>query len=180
MARTESAAEVCLPKGALLIGESRLETASGGKCAHVNPATGRAQAWLPLAGPKEIDAAVAAACAAQPRWRTLTPSGRRDLLLRLASLLEQNSDELSTIVALETGTPKIASGAAPHAAADHFRYYAGWIDKIEGNVTPVDAQETLNYSVLEPYGVVAVILTWNSLSTRSGAPLRRHWQQATP
>src|SRR6516162_10124700 len=91
MARTESAAEVCLPKGALLIGESRLETASGGKCAHVNPATGRAQA----------------------RWRTLTPSGRRDLLLRLASLLEQNSDELSTIVALETGTPKIASGAAP-------------------------------------------------------------------
>jgi acyl-CoA reductase-like NAD-dependent aldehyde dehydrogenase len=87
---------------------------------------------------------------------------------------------LSTIVALETGTPKIASGAAPHAAADHFRYYAGWIDKIEGNVTPVDAQETLNYSVLEPYGVVAVILTWNSLSTRSGAPLRRHWQQATP
>ena len=53
MARTESAAEVCLPKGALLIGESRLETASGGKCAHVNPATGRAQAWLPLVGPKE-------------------------------------------------------------------------------------------------------------------------------
>jgi acyl-CoA reductase-like NAD-dependent aldehyde dehydrogenase len=69
---------------------------------------------------------------------------------------------LSTIVALETGTPKIASGGAPHAAAEHFRYYAGWIDKIEGNVTPVDTPETLNYSVLEPYGVVAVILTWNS------------------
>jgi acyl-CoA reductase-like NAD-dependent aldehyde dehydrogenase len=47
--------------------------------------------------------------------------------------------------------------------ADYTDYYAGWADKIEGRVTSTPGQSReLAYTVPEPYGVVAVIMTWNS------------------
>ena len=47
--------------------------------------------------------------------------------------------------------------------ADYTEYYAGWADKIEGRVTSTPGQSReLAYTVPEPYGVVAVIMTWNS------------------
>ena len=47
--------------------------------------------------------------------------------------------------------------------ADYTEYYAGWADKIEGRVTSTPGRSReLAYTVPEPYGVVAVIMTWNS------------------
>jgi len=43
---------------------------------------------------------------------------------------------------------------------DHFRYYAGWADKIHGKTIPVDG-DFLAYTMHEPVGVVGQIIPWN-------------------
>ena len=77
-----------LPKAGLVIGEKFLEAGSGGTHVHVFPATGEEQAAVPLAGASEVEAAVAAAKQALAGWRATKPSVRRDMLFRLADLVE--------------------------------------------------------------------------------------------
>ncbi len=64
---------------------------------------------------------------------------------------------------LENGTP-IAFGALACAAtpADWFRYYAGWVDKIEGRTIPVYPHDAFDFTLHEPYGVVAVLTAFNA------------------
>jgi aldehyde dehydrogenase (NAD+) len=76
------------PKGCLLIGDKVIEKASGGVYTHINPATGLAQAEIPLAGASETEDAVAAASAAFKLWRQMPGRERGALLARLADLIK--------------------------------------------------------------------------------------------
>jgi acyl-CoA reductase-like NAD-dependent aldehyde dehydrogenase len=46
-------------------------------------------------------------------------------------------------------------------AAEHFRYYAGWPTKIEGETIPVGIPNMFVYTVREPVGVCGQIIPWN-------------------
>ncbi len=52
------------------------------------------------------------------------------------------------------------------------RYYAGWIDKLDGEVVPV-AGDVLDVVLPEPYGVVGAIVPWNG-------PMMGMGQKAVP
>ncbi|HMX72195.1 MAG TPA: aldehyde dehydrogenase family protein, partial [Solirubrobacterales bacterium] len=54
----------------------------------VEPATEQVMAELPRAGVEEVDAAVAAARAAFPAWRAVTPGDRATLMRRIADGVE--------------------------------------------------------------------------------------------
>ena len=75
-----------LPSGAFLIGDERLDEASGGWYNHVNPTTGLVQNRIPIAGTSEVDVAVDIARRAFPAWRAMEPNVRRNLLLDLADM----------------------------------------------------------------------------------------------
>jgi aldehyde dehydrogenase (NAD+) len=158
--------------GGLLIGGEWLEDASGGRITHVNPATGKIQAAFPAAGAVEVDAAVEAARAALPIWRLLPPVERRRMIWRLADLIREHGDELITISMLECGVPSNPTRAA--VTADWLEHNAGWAERVSGEVVPTDAG-VFDYTVREPVGVVAVLLTWNaplnSLGLTVGPPL---------
>ena len=47
------------------------------------------------------------------------------------------------------------------AAAEHFRYYAGWVTKIAGETNPLSFPGTFNYTLREPVGVCGLIIPWN-------------------
>src|SRR5256714_10988686 len=64
-------------------------------------------------------------------------------------------------MALEMGQPVRAAAAGAAYAAEWFRYYAGWADKLVGSVAPVAPGAALDYTVPEPYGVVGAIIPWN-------------------
>ena len=51
--------------------------------------------------------------------------------------------------------------AGSMAMADNFIYYAGWVDKVAGDLIPTWPQPALDYAVMEPYGVIGVIIPWN-------------------
>src|SRR3546814_13661395 len=102
---------------------------SGDVHAHVYPATAQVTGEIALAAPQDVDAAVQAARAACPAWRALPGNQRRDLLLKLAALLEQNLQPLAELLTIETGAPIIAGPFMVADAVQTFRYFAGRPEK---------------------------------------------------
>ncbi|MDG2027678.1 MAG: aldehyde dehydrogenase family protein [Acidimicrobiales bacterium] len=151
-----------VPAVHLHIGDERRRTGSGGVHEHVFPATGESQGPVPLAGTDDVHDAVQAAHAALEEWRGLAPARRRDLLVRLADLIERDAQEFARLSVLDNGMTQFIAAFTAESMRDYARYYAGWADKIEGRVTssPGSGRE-LAYTVPEPYGVVGVIITWN-------------------
>jgi aldehyde dehydrogenase (NAD+) len=150
-----------LPERSLLIGDRRVGESSGGTYQHVYAATGYPTAEVPVAGAAEIDAAVRAAAAAAPAWRALPVNERRNLLLRFADLLEREAATLTSLNIVDNGTPRLVAGFGPALTADMFRYNAGWADKVGGDVVPVWPGAGFDYTLDEPFGVVAIIIPWN-------------------
>ena len=159
----------------LVIGDAHLGRASAGTYEHVNPATGRVQATVPMAGPDEIDRAVAAARAALPDWRRWDPVDRRRVLVRFAELIREHVDELAMIASLEMGGPRAYTPYAVHWGADWVEEAAGWADRLTGDTAPLSNRGVLEYTAVEPVGVVAALATWNgstgAFGMTVGAPL---------
>jgi aldehyde dehydrogenase (NAD+) len=147
-----------LPAALHLIGPDAVKGGTGGQLPHVNPATGEARD-LDLAGRAEVDAAVAAAREAFPGWSGLKPMARRYLLQRLAQKINEYADELAALSTWESGMPvRYAATMAATGPAEWFDYYAGWADKLNGEVI---GAWNFNYTLPEPYGVVAAIVPFN-------------------
>jgi aldehyde dehydrogenase (NAD+) len=86
---------------------------------------------------------------------------RGHILLRLVDLMKEHGDEIAALESLDAGKP--ISGVLRQdlpAAIDTLTYYAGWADKISGEVVAT-RDDALTYTVREPVGVVAVIVSWN-------------------
>lgn len=150
-----------LPQAQLQIGDQFFNSGSGGVFEHINPATGKAQASVPLAGPAEVEMAVAAAKTAFSAWRKTPPAARRDLLNRLAALIKANAAEFARLGALENGTPISGGMVGPMITESWVSYYAGWADKIDGQVNSSFPSDQFSYTLPEPYGVIGLIITWN-------------------
>jgi aldehyde dehydrogenase (NAD+) len=146
----------------LHIGGERLSTGAGGTHAHIHPATGQEDAQIPLADKEDIDRAVTVAHAAYHGWRRTPPAERRRLLLRLADLIDDNAAEFARLGTLDNGTAISGNAAFPPLASAWTRYYAGWADKITGEVegNPLEQGE-FQYTLMEPYGVIGIVITWN-------------------
>jgi acyl-CoA reductase-like NAD-dependent aldehyde dehydrogenase len=105
----------------------------------INPATEETIATLEEAGVEETDAAVARARAAFPAWRDVSPRDRGRLLRRLATLVEEHSEELARIESRNVGKPIAGARGEVGMVADVFHFYAGAIDKRYGETIPVAA-----------------------------------------
>jgi betaine-aldehyde dehydrogenase len=125
----------------------------------VNPATEETIAELPSAGVEETDAAVAAAKEAFSRWRAVAPSDRARLLRRLATLVEENAEELALLETRNVGKPIADSRGEVASVAEVFYFYAGAVDKHHGETIPVAGGVDMTFR--EPLGVVGLIVPWN-------------------
>jgi len=156
-----------VPSG-LLIGGERITDGSGGTHAHIYPATGRPNAHIRLAGPDDIDRAVASAWEAHREWMSLTVDRRRDLLVDLADAVRENLDDLARLNVHDYEVPISFAGNA--ILLERFlRHFAGYIDKLHGATTPVTGSFDINLIEREPYGVVGVITPWNGSLVVSGS-----------
>ena len=80
---------------------------------------------------------------------------------KLANLMEENIDKLSALEALDNGkTFNWAKRADVSHSIQCIRYYAGWADKIFGQVIET-SEAKLTYTRHEPVGVVGQIIPWN-------------------
>lgn len=158
-----TAQQAVVPEVTLRIGAERI-AATSGSAEHVNPATGRVDAVIPLAGVAEVDRAVEAAVEGQRVWQGLRAPERAAILHRLADLIAENTEEFALRGALDNGTPVDMVAGAVAAAAEWTRFYAGWADKVPlGRVAQLaQSGGEFGYTLRQPYGVIGVIITWNA------------------
>jgi aldehyde dehydrogenase (NAD+) len=156
-----AAAIGALPAASAYIGGA-LRDGAGACHTHRDPATGEELRTWTLCGPEDVAHAVSSAAQAQRQWAGLDGGQRRDGLLAVADEIHSHADTLAALVSLEMGMPLRASQAGVGAAAEWFRHYAGYADKIEGSVPSVGKPgRMLDYTRCAPYGVVAAIIPWN-------------------
>jgi phenylacetaldehyde dehydrogenase len=148
----------------MLIDGKWVEAASGETLTTYDPATEEPLAEVPAGDKEDVDRAVRAARRAFEGgpWRTMTASERGRALWKLADLIEAHGEEFAQLETLDNGKPiSVARVADIPLVVDHFRYYAGWATKIEGETIPVSVPGMLNYTLREPVGVVGQIIPWN-------------------
>lgn len=139
-----------------------------------NPATGQVLAHVPKGDAEDVRAAVDAAEKAfqNPEWRSMDPSKRGRLLVKVAQTLRERLSEFAKLETLNNGKPLGQAKGDIAMAARHFEYFAGLADKIQGSTIPVPGNR-LDYTVKEPLGVTAHVVPWNYplvMATRSIAP----------
>jgi aldehyde dehydrogenase (NAD+) len=156
-------ANMTLPRTQLLIGGEWGEATDGKRFTTVNPATETPITDVALGGPADIDAAVAAARRALQTgpWASMTGAERGRILNRLAGIFRERMDEIVLLESLDAGKPLQATRRQDVAAAiDTLEHFAGWADKLAGEVIPI-RDDALTFSRRAPVGVVAAIVPWN-------------------
>src|ERR1700749_367056 len=158
---TAAARFLAKPQG-LLINGRRVASATGATFRSLNPATEEVIATVAEGNEADVDRAVAAARRAfEGPWRTMRAAERGHILLKWAELLKQHADEIVEIESLDGGKPISATLRQDFpAAVDTLTYYAGWADKISGDVIST-RDDALTYTGREPVGAVAAIVPWN-------------------
>ena len=125
----------------------------GGTFPTINPATEEKLSLVADASAADVDAAVKAARAAQPRWARLRPRERAKFLYRIARRIQERARELAVLETMDGGKPiKESRDVDIPLAAHHFFYYAGWADKL---------QYAFPGRSIAPTGVCGQIIPWN-------------------
>jgi aldehyde dehydrogenase (NAD+) len=119
-------------------------------------------ARVPAAGLADVDRAVAAAHAAFPAWKARHFTERSRALMKIADEIEARTEEFARLTAIDTGNA-IRTQARPEVGTlvALFRYFGGVAGEVKGTVLPAGDNQ-LQYTRLEPLGVVGCILPWNS------------------
>ncbi len=148
--------------GKLLIGGRWVDAVSGKQFEVLNPATGAKISTLAEGDKADIDLAVKAARGAfEGPWSKMLPAERQRLVWKVGDLILENADELAEMESLDNGKPiRESRNVDIPMAAEVFRYYAGWVTKLQGETIPVNGP-FLNYTLREPVGVVGQIIPWN-------------------
>ncbi|CDY76047.1 Aldehyde dehydrogenase [Caballeronia glathei] len=145
----------------LLIGGESVPPGGGEYSVDLDPATEAPIARIAQGTSADVDRAVQVARGALKPWNAIRAAERGRILMRFSELLRANQDELAAVESLDAGKPiaGVQRQDVP-AAIDTLAYYAGWCDKINGQVVPA-RPDALTYTVREPVGVVAAIVPWN-------------------
>lgn len=139
----------------------RMRTGTGASIALINPATGEEFLSYPDAGPDLVADAVRCASEGQHLWTAMTAAQRGHTLYEIGRTVREHQETLAQLEALSTGKPIRDCRGEVGKVAEMFEYYAGWADKLHGEVIPVPSGH-LNYTLREPYGVVLLITPWNA------------------
>jgi acyl-CoA reductase-like NAD-dependent aldehyde dehydrogenase len=147
----------------LLIDGQQVNGISGDVYPSFSPSDGTQLAELALAGPEDVDKAVAAARRAfEGPWGRLTPAQRSAYLRRLGDIIAAHADELAELESLDNGKPIRHTQAIDAPVAARLVYeFSGWPGKIAGHTPAVSVPNHFVYTRREPVGVVGIIIPWN-------------------
>lgn len=138
-----------------------VEPSSGKYIDNYNPASGKVYSLVPDSNENDINTAVLAAKNAFQSWSKTSKKYRSDLLMRLASRIEDYSEELIIAESRDNGKPEsLARLVDIPRASENFRFFATAILHFSSELHDMDGK-ALNYTLREPIGVAACISPWN-------------------
>ncbi|QXG45992.1 aldehyde dehydrogenase family protein [Pseudomonas viridiflava] len=116
---------------------------------------------FPDADESLVEKADNAAKAAQVQWWALTAQARGRAMYQVGNLIREALENLAQIESLTANKPIRDARVEVLKVAEMFEYYAGWADKLHGEIIPVPTTH-LNYVTYEPLGTVLQITPWNA------------------
>jgi acyl-CoA reductase-like NAD-dependent aldehyde dehydrogenase len=131
-----------------------------------DPYTGSTWARIARGNAQDADIAVAAAHKAmyEGPWSKMTATERGKVLRRIGDMLadQDHARRLAEVESRDNGKILAEMNGQLKYLPEHWYYYAGLADKIEGTVIPVDKADMLALTLREPVGVVVALTAWNS------------------
>lgn len=135
--------------------------ASGGWLDDFEPATAAIYARLPDSSTADVDMAVAAASKAFPAWSALPGEERGRWLLKLADLVERDSERLARAESVDSGKPvDLARRLDIPRAVSNLRFFAAAASQYSSESHAMESG-AINYTLRSPIGVVGCISPWN-------------------
>ncbi len=145
----------------LVAGEDR-PPADGRWLDKARPVDGAALCRVARSGAADADAAIAAACEAQPAWAAWTVVERGDTVRAIAELLRERREEASELVAAETGKPLALARGETDAAIEMGFFVAGEGRRSYGRTTTASMPHRTVLTVRRPVGVAALLISFNT------------------
>ena len=143
------------------VGGEWVDAVEGETAEIINPATGETIAEVPKGTEADVDRAVEAAKRAWVEWRDTTPGERSEMLLQLASAIEDHADELAQVESQNVGKPLAYAKDEMPVSCDNIRFFAGAARTLEGRATGEYMRGYTSMIRREPIGVVGQIAPWN-------------------
>ena len=138
-----------------------------------NAYTNEVISTLPEMGKKETDAAIDAANAAWPDWRSRTAKERAIILKKWFDLIMSNQEDLAILMTAEQGKPLAEARGEVGYGASFIEWFAEEGKRTYGDIIPTPANDRRILVIKQPIGVVASITPWNfpiAMITRKCAP----------
>jgi betaine-aldehyde dehydrogenase len=144
----------------MMIGGEWVESVSGKRFPTYNPSLDTPLAEVPAGNKEDINRAVKAAKQAFPSWSKLHVDERAKMLKKLASAVRDWAEEFGLLDALDSGNPYPAMVDDAKKGAGLIDFFCGLGMEIKGQTIPTPGGG-LNYTRMQPFGVVARILPFN-------------------
>ena len=126
----------------------------------INPSTEEDLRTYSVASVGDVELAIASARKAFPAWEETPPLTRGKLMRKAADIIRSHALELALVDAADCGNPVNAMQMDAEIAATQLEYFAGLVLENKGETIPT-GNESLNYTLREPLGVVARIFPFN-------------------
>ncbi len=127
-----------------------------------NPSKGEVYAKIVNSSSEEVEMAYQAAKNAFPSWSNTTIEERSSILLKIASLIEENLESLAKAESLDNGKPlSLATSVDIPRASSNFRFFAHAITQFASEAHESVGLNSMNFTLRQPIGVVGCISPWN-------------------
>jgi malonate-semialdehyde dehydrogenase (acetylating)/methylmalonate-semialdehyde dehydrogenase len=126
-----------------------------------NPTQGTAACQVRLASVEDVNAAVAAATAAQPAWGDTPPIRRARVLNAFLGLLNEHKDRLAAMITAEHGKVFTDAQGEVMRGIDIVEFACGVPQLLKGDYTDQVSTGIDNWVLRQPLGVVAGVTPFN-------------------
>ncbi|WP_063051767.1 CoA-acylating methylmalonate-semialdehyde dehydrogenase [Nocardia arthritidis] len=143
------------------IGGQHVPGASGKFGDVFDPNLGQVQARVPLASKSEVEAVIANAEAAQPKWAAFNPQKRARVLMKFLTLVQDEMDSLAALLSSEHGKTIADAKGDIQRGLEVIEFAVGIPHLLKGEYTEGAGTGIDVYSMRQPLGVVAGITPFN-------------------
>lgn len=127
-----------------------------------NPSNGEVYGQIPNSSEKDVEAAYQAAKNAFPKWSQTTLQERSNILLKIATLIEEKQQELAEAESKDNGKPiGLAKSVDIPRASSNFAFFANAITQFASEAHESVGLNAMNFTLRQPVGVVGCISPWN-------------------
>ncbi len=157
----------------LLIGGAWTEASGGERFDVTDPASGGRVGSVPNGTRDDVTAAIDAAAAALPGWRSTSALSRARILRKAADVMRERADLIAETMTAEQGKALAEAKGEVEYAASFFEWFAGEAERVYGQIAPAMNTDNRVLVLRQPVGVVAAITPWNfpaAMMTRKLGP----------